>query len=270
MIDSNEILPRQREETQEAIYKLPCYDPENQLGVKDLDELYPEWQADRPDADPFVLLCDVAKTNEMRALASMRHTSIGIIQGIGDDGLERAMKTAMPPEVGGQFQGHGFGKSGSAIQELDRVLKNGIDSKRTFYTTTLLYTPEAGGALGADMPFTTGGLISVFGRGDFQGEQGIQSVVVGAWYINAIDAMRKNYPDITFVPWHDAPEYYTGLVNAAEGTEYRAGEIDDSIKPIPSPFERRIGVTAITAPELMPTDEELTGVASDSEFPLVW
>ena len=270
MIDANNAEIVSKEHVSDVVLKLSRYNPEHQLGVGDLDNLYPEWRADRPDADPFVLLCDVAKTNEMRALASMRHTSIGIIQAIGDDGLERVMRKAMPPEVGGQFQGHGFGKSGSAIQELDRVLKNGIDSERTFYTTTLRYTPEAGGSLGADMPFTTGGLISVFGRGDSQGEQGIQSVVVGAWYINAIDAMRENYPDVVFVPWHDAPEYYTGLVNAAEGTEYRAGEIDDSIKPIPSPFERRIGVTAITAPELMPTDEEITVVASDSEFPLVW
>lgn len=270
MIDANNDEIVSKEHVSDVVLKLSRYNPEHQLGVGDLDNLYPEWRADRPDADPFILLCDVVKTNEMRSLANMRYTSLGIIQAIGDDGLERAMKDAMPSEVGRQFQGHGFGKSGSAIQELVDVLKNGIDKDRTFYTTSIYYNPEAGGALGADMPFTTGGLICVFGRGDSQGDNGIQSVLVGAWYINAIDTMRKNYPDITFVPWHDAPEYYTGLVNAAEGTEYRAGEIDDSIKPIPSPFERRIGGTAITAPELMPTDEGLTGVASDSEFPLVW
>ncbi len=272
MIDTNKAEIVRKEHVSDVALRLSRYNPEHQVGVEDLDKLYPDWQIERPDADPFVLLCDVAKTDEIRLLAKVRRTSPGILQIIGDDGLERAMKKAMPPEVGRQFQGHGFGKSGSAIQELDSVLKNGIDKDRTFYTTTLRYNPEAGWALGADMPFTTGGLISVFGRGDSQGENGIESVLVGAWYINVIDAMRENYPDVDFVPWHAAPEYYTNLVNEAEGTDYKAGEVADNIKPIPSRFDRVLGskaVEAVDVPDMDPKQYEPVD-SSDSGMPLIW
>src|SRR5690606_34238830 len=112
--------------------------------------------------------------------------------------------------------------------ELDALLREGIKADRHLYTMELGYVEDVTVAhmLGAPMPKADGGLITVFEKDDEQGEKGIKYVIVGAKYVKCFDAMQARYPDVTFVPWHDAPQYFTDLVNSKDGTSHTLKEVE--------------------------------------------
>lgn len=204
---------------------VPRYDSSTQVGVSDLDAMYPEWKEDYPDTDPELLLFDVVRTAEERRLGSERD----VAPRYAAEGIEKTFEQ-IPKEVGRKFQAHGIaGKYGSSSTELDTLLKTGIDTDRTFYTTELRYNPEAGAAIGADSPFTEGGLVVVGDLGARQvGDSGIKYVIVGEQYLRCFDVMQSKYPDVKFVTWHDAPQFFCDLVNASEGTNYKPKIVDYS------------------------------------------
>ena len=239
----------------ESDIKIAKYNPEDQLSVADLDVLYPEWETEHPDADPELLLFDFIRTMEERRIASER----GISRHFATEGVEKAIER-IPDEVGCRFQGHGIaGKYGSSSTELDLLLRNGIERERTFYTTSLRNNPAAGGALGADMPFTEGGLVVVGDIDKHLIDGGIKYVIVGEQYLRAFDVMKERYPDYAFIPWHDASEYFCAVVNGIEGTSYRpkAMEYAESYEPpVESFFDTQSDTTVPSVASYAPEGDE--------------
>ena len=125
------------------------YNPVDQLTVADLDSLWPEWREGEPwntetpeerEANAERILFDFVRTTEERRIRA--ETGLPGVAHI-DEGLTKALNQ-MPKEVGSRFQGHGItGKSGSSSTELDTLLQNGVETDRIFYTTELMYNPEA-------------------------------------------------------------------------------------------------------------------------------
>ncbi len=203
---------------------VPRYDKESQLHTADLDVLYPEWRENHPDKDPELILFDFVRTHEQRRIASLR----GISNDFATEGLEKAVMQ-LPEEVGRRFQAHGIaGKHGSSSSELDTLLTQGIDTSRHLYSTELRYNPEISGAIGADMPFTEGGVFIVSDLDAQLDNQGIKYVVLGEQYVKCLDAMQSRYPNVKIVPWHNAPEFFCKIVNSYENTDFSPVQTDYS------------------------------------------
>jgi hypothetical protein len=202
---------------------IPRYDLANQVTVADLDNLYPEWRSIHEGQDPELVLLGFIRTQETRRIADALQVSTHFLTG---EGLERAVDQ-IPFDVGRHFDAHGIaGKHGLPSDELDVLLRNGIDENRTLYSKSLDYSPEAGGALGADRPFTEGDLIVVSGRDEKLDDGGVKYVLVGETYLKCFDLLRNRYPDVTFIPWHDAPDFFINEVNSAENTKYIKNKIE--------------------------------------------
>ena len=137
---------------------------------------------------------------------------------LGGEGLQWAFEH-IDPDVGRAFDAHGIAKM-DPVKKLDDILRQGFSSDRTLYTTAFLDQPEAGAAIGADHPFTEGGVVLVSGPGQ-RLRDGVKFVVLGEEYSGVIDILRKRYPGATIVPWHDAPRILTESYNESTG-EHRA------------------------------------------------
>ena len=96
---------------------------------------------------------------------------------------------------------------------------NGIDKNREFYTMGLVKHEDlaVSGVNGAESPFTSRGFIVVAERGKKLKSDGIKYVIVGAEYLRVLDILRKRYPQVTFIPWHGAPKFFTDEVSKIEG-----------------------------------------------------
>ena len=137
---------------------------------------------------------------------------------LGGEGLQWAFEH-IDPDVGRAFDAHGIAKM-DPVEKLDEILRQGFSSDRTLYTTAFLDQPEAGAAIGADHPFTEGGVVLVSGPGQ-RLRGGVKFVVLGEEYSGVIDILRNRYPGATIVPWHDAPRILTQSYNESTG-EHRA------------------------------------------------
>ena len=219
------VAPPQGLDIQQGLVPMARYSPDSQVQLGDFDTMLPDWREHAGDSDPEIYLLGYLETRHAREIARLFQWPVSMAR--HSEGIEKAI-TQIPREVGRHFQAHGIaGKSGSSIEELDVLLRNGIQNDRTFYTTELAYNPEAGGAVGADMPFVEGGFVTVFGKDD-QSQSRIEYVIVGENFLEGLDLLRHRYADVTFVPWHDVPQFFTDIVNQADGTAYQ-------IKPIAHP-----------------------------------
>lgn len=202
---------------------IPRYEHANQVGIADLDKLYPEWRKEYEGQDPELVLLEIIKYEESRNIARSVGRGHRYLAG---QGLERAIDQ-IPIDVGEKYDAHGIaGKTGAPSQDLDMLLKNGIDENRILYTKGLDNNPEAGGGLGADRPFCEGDLIVVSDRNEKLANGGIKHVLVGETYLKCFDLLRNRYPEVTFIPWHEAPDYFIDEVNRLENTKFVKNKIE--------------------------------------------
>ncbi len=238
---------------------IPRYDSANQVSVADLDDLYPDWREDHEGSDPELVLLWAIRRQESTRIADALQVSAESATG---EGLERAVDQ-IPFDVGTHFDAHGIaGKFGMPSDELDALLKNGIDENRTFYSKSLDYSPEASGALGADRPFTEGDLIVVSGMDEMLVDGGIKYVLVGETYLKCFDLLRNRYPEVTFIPWHEAPDFFVDMVNGAENTKFVKNIIEypNTFAIIPDASSLNYPVSKDESPVIinkdMPTDRD--------------
>lgn len=201
-----------REDKSDDEILVPLYDPDDQI-FDDTEKFPEEWERFREnidDKDLFTVIVEVTRAH--REMTAARGISS---HGIGGQGLEWALEN-INHEVGGSFQAHGLAK-GDPVVGLDKLLTNGVRNDQKFYSMGFHVQKEAAGAFGADHPFTTGGLIVVSEQGkDFTTGQ-IKYVIVGEEYRRVVDLLRKKYPKVKIVPWHDAPSVLTAEYNKYTG-----------------------------------------------------
>lgn len=122
-------------------------------------------------------------------------------------------------EKGLNFQAHGIAKGNvmGQFEQLDKLLTNGIDPKKTFYSAPLDVPSDMVGLLGA--AFGTGGgtayhdgaFILVAEKGKDFVESGIRYVIVNKSMLPMLDEFKKAYPKYTFVGINEVNEFFSKL-----------------------------------------------------------
>ena len=229
---------------------------------------YPEWKDETGYEDPELAALAYIRTQNIRDIAQSLGISPSFATG---EGLDWVFKQ-MTPEVGMRFDAHGIAvKSGSAVNELDALLTEGLHDNQTFYTMNFIDGGvNLASTLGAAHPFTEGGLIVVSDVDTMINETGIKYVVVGEEYMNGMDILTSKYPDYTFVPWNEAPNTLANIVNEKDGSDIQLTDSSEEIF-----YERRyeLGGSAKIPSPAMPTVElvEIVESASgESDDPDVW
>lgn len=116
--------------------------------------------------------------------------------------------------IGSKFDAHGLAKISvtDQLQQLNRLLTNGIDKNRIFYTAPLVSPKGAGAALGtAGGAYRDGSFILVSDKSKFLAEDGIKHVIVNDAYYSIIGDLQKKFPNVNFVRADKAVEYFSKL-----------------------------------------------------------
>ncbi len=219
-------------EPQESPDKQLVYTYEASHQVYSSSEYSPDFLAQYPDTDLATIAWEAGKA------AKDIHTRQGAYDVLGGQGLRWALKN-VDPEAGKRFQGHGIAK-GDAVTTLNALLTKGVERGRTFYTTEFRINKEAGGAIGADHPFTNRGIIVLGESGKKVDENGIHYVVLGEEYNTVVNLLRKKYPHIEFIPWHEAPKRLAELASKETGGSYKSTMLTEENRPH-YPDTRNIG-----------------------------
>jgi len=190
-------------ESENESLRVPIYDVNDQVfdHTKDYPEDWKRFCVDHETPDPDIFTVLVEKTKACREIDKKCGTNLSLA--IGGEGLNWALDN-VKFEVGESFQAHGIAK-GDPIVGLDTLLTGGIQKDRTFYS--MGFHGHIGGseALGADHPFTEGGIIIVSEFEKHFTEGKIKYVILGEEYRRVVDLMRRKYPGVEIVIWHDAP-----------------------------------------------------------------
>ncbi len=218
---------------------IPTYNPNAQFTIEDLEEVYPEWQSHGLDEELVAILYE-----HTEARRNIRRKTGGIDIRYASEGLEWAIKNT-PTAVGSEFNAHGIGmKVKAPAQILDGILKLGVKSteSRMFYTMPFRDVGLAAEGFGAQWPFTDGGFILLSGPGEKIEKDGVKFVVVGEAYMRVMDILKKRYPEVTFIPWNEAPKMLTDMVNEADSKEIPLNIPEETvcyrpIQPIFQPHE---------------------------------
>lgn len=223
---------------------VPCYSPEDQITVLEDGE-------GGSYKDPTLYAVGVERKRAQDKL--IRETGIPR-EAVGGLGLEWAIKNT-PKEVGKEFDAHGIAK-GDPVKMLDDLLKEGIDPSRTLHSMPFTQEIEAAGAFGAEMPSTRGGIIIVSGYGQELSKNGIKYVILDETYCRAIDALRKKYPEKTFLPWHKASAVFVSEANRVTGSDIPAPLLSEENSPTYPTKKRPLRAPKRPTPVPRPPSEE--------------
>lgn len=125
----------------------------------------------------------------------------------------------LPGSVGLKFDAHGLAKESIPAQlaQLNKLLSNGIDSNRPFFTAPLSI-PKADRALCGPGLGTAGGcayrdgsFIVTSGKGKSIVKDGIENVIVNDAYYGIINDLQTRFPNVKFVKSEDAVGYFSAL-----------------------------------------------------------
>lgn len=106
----------------------------------------------------------------------------------------------IPKDVGSQYDAHGMAKGlGNDLDNLQTLLKNGIDNKKPFYSGRL--SDE-----GHQSPFTNGSFVVTAGKGETLKANGIENVIVNDAYYHAIPDLQKEFPNVKFIRADEASQ----------------------------------------------------------------
>ena len=242
---------------------IPTYNAIEQFTGDDLDAVWPEWRTESESEDAELMAIRYARTNTLREMGRRLPLGNNLVN-LGGEGLMHALDNT-PVEVGKQFDAHGIksrqqdvdpSEQLDVVGQLDRLLRGGIDPNRKFYSMEFNW-PKNGGDIGAEMPYTEGGLIVVGGVGEKLVDGGIKYVVTGEEYSSVLDIFRKRYPGVVFVPWEDAPTFFTDLTNKAGITNIPLEDLRPStpIEYHPIAEEQRVPMPGAVR-ELTPEEKE--------------
>ncbi len=211
--------PLQHENLEEENY-IPEYSAENQAAVTSVG------MEDTEYTDPELYTVALERT---KALRTMDPGRAGIRMAVGGEGLLWAIDH-IDPAVGRSFDSHGVALKNDPVEVLDSILTKGFDKERFVYTTRFMRQSEAGAAIGADHPFTEGGIIFT-SKCNQKLAEGIAYVILGEEYSTVIDILRKKYQNVSIVPWNEAVKVVTEAYNVATGEHIGPAEITDENKP---------------------------------------
>lgn len=125
----------------------------------------------------------------------------------------------LPGSVGLKFDAHGLAKDSISAQlaQLNKLLSNGIDKNRPFFTAPLSI-PKADRALcgaglgtGGGCAYRDGSFIVTSGKGKSIVKDGIENVIVNDAYYGIINDLQKRFPNVKFVKSEDAVSYFSAL-----------------------------------------------------------
>lgn len=190
---------RDKENITQQGEQVSMYNPDNQIKLKGTENYL-----------------DVVNTERTRAAREIQAVSGIPVLANGGEGLEWAIRNTNR-EVGQRFRAHGVAKY--PVEDLDRLITQGLSQDRTFYSMPFVEERKAGEAFGADMPKTEGGII-VLADYDTQfpteGNPQIRYILLDEQYMQAADIMRQRYEKfgVEVVPWHDVPKILTENVNS--------------------------------------------------------
>ena len=103
------------------------------------------------------------------------------------------------------------------LKELNKLLTNGIDKTKNFFTAPLALPAEviqgAGAGLGTagGCAYRSGSFILVGEKSKLIEESGIKHVIVNDAYYNIINDLQRRFPEVNFVRADKATEYFTKL-----------------------------------------------------------
>lgn len=198
------------------VSSVPTYDPADQFTVEQLKIEYPDW-AGHYEGDAELSTIGYERTRAMRKIGQRMGIGSTVFT-VGGLGLNWAIEHTSPL-VGSKFQAHGFGAKGDPVTEIDNILRRGINEEQHFYTMPFSIQIEGTEAFGAEKPVTVGGIISLSEYDTHPTQPNIAYIIVGEEYNRVIDLLRKRYPKVTIIPWHDAPRLLTEIVNKQTGGE---------------------------------------------------
>lgn len=121
----------------------------------------------------------------------------------------------LPPEVGSKFDAHGIAKISITdhLKQLNKLLSDGINPNKPFYTAPLVAKGNVGAGIGTanGAAYRDGSFILVSGKSKKIGEDGIKHVIVNDAYYSIINDLQKKFPNINFVRADNAVEYFSKL-----------------------------------------------------------
>jgi hypothetical protein len=222
-INMSEAFPGPSESQEQPTLKpVPRYNPGDQIGI------ITEGLEGSAFKDPVL---HTAVIERDRAIREMQPGNAPIRKMIGGEGLEWAM-THVAPEVGRSFLSHGIADKGKPpLLVLDQILSAGFDDTRILYTTAFNDQPEAGAAIGADHPFTQGGIILVAGYKEDMKKEGVRYVVLGEEFNRVLNLLQGKYSDVKFLSWDEAPQFLTEEYNRQSGEHIPIQTVTDENQP---------------------------------------
>lgn len=220
--------------------RVPKYDPNDQIhsaqAFTHLSHEVISQELALRDQDQFLVGCEILRA--MREIGQLARFNAFRLLGLDRPGLDWAIDNT-DRSVGIKFDAHGIAK-GTPYELLDKLLTEGIRKDRTFYSMSFINAGRYGGAFGADRPFTSGGIIVVSDFGQLLIDAGIKYVILGEEYNRLIDFLRKKYPQVEIVPWHDAPRVLAMAAMKATGQNYQIPELTEENWPVYLLPSRRI------------------------------
>ncbi len=158
-----------------------------------------------------------------------------ISKGFSDDELNSLYKKAFPnikiptdvncdafvllnnlsPEIGSKFDAHGIAKISITdhLRQLNKLLTDGINPDKPFYTAPLVAKGNVGAGIGTanGSAYRDGSFILVSDKSNKLCKNGIKHVIVNDAYYNIISDLQKKFPNVNFVRADNAVEYFSNL-----------------------------------------------------------
>lgn len=238
------------ERQQRAEVEIPLYNPDTQLQI--VNEVPAEYQKTYGQ-DPGLYTIAVEVTRARRHIT--RETQQGNTTWTGSKGLKWVLDN-LDKRIGRQYDTHGIAGKYHDVSEMDKMLRDGIDSEHGLYSMSLINAEEATGAFGASHPFTTGGVFMVAESGGTLLKNGIRYMILGEEFAQVIDIIRARYPEITVLSWNEAPAVLIQNAEPVEGPPVVTPVIDPEnpphySAPVPLPMMRR----APQSKDFIPTEQ---------------
>ena len=132
-----------------------------------------------------------------------------------DCNLDAYVYVAMLPEnIGSKFDAHGIAKISVTdhLKQLNKLLTEGIDNTKSFYTAPLVAPKGVGAGIGTSgSAYRDGSFILVGDKGKLIEDSGIKHVIVNDSYYNIISDLQRKFPDVNFVRADNAVNYFSKL-----------------------------------------------------------
>lgn len=173
---------------------------------------------DGHDLEEVCNILDRAKNGfdngELKALYKKAFPSGKVTADVNTDAM--VYLNGLSESVGSKFDAHGIAKISVTdhLNQLNRLLTDGIDPTRAFHTAPLVAPNSAGVGAGlgtSGCAYRDGSFILVGDKGQLIEKSGIKHVIVNDAYYSIINDLQRKFPDVNFVRADNAVEYFNKL-----------------------------------------------------------